>query len=103
MSDLQGAAGYGVTIQAPGGGTTVAGQVTGPSLAAAAASSVCSSLSNVACPGVAGGCAVYGTAAAGTTGVVAGSGADRGARGLDWRLWLAGAVALIPGVVGWIL
>jgi hypothetical protein len=95
---LQGGAGYGVTIQAPGGGTTVTGQASGPSLAAAAASSVCASLSGLACPGIAGGCAVYGTG-----GVVAGSGAARGVRDLDWSLWVGGFVAVITGAVGWIL
>jgi hypothetical protein len=70
------------------------------SLGATSAASVCASLSAVACPGIAGGCALFGT---GTAGVEAGSGANRGVRDLDWSLWVGGAVAVITGVVGWVL
>jgi hypothetical protein len=104
-NDLQGGAGYGVTISAPGGGTTVAGTTAGTSLGAAAAATVCGSLSAVACPGIAGGCVVFGTkgGAATTTGFVAGSGADRGIRGLDSILWVGVVLAVITGAVGWVL
>jgi hypothetical protein len=102
-SDLQGGAGYGVTISAPGGGTTVA-QSTGTSLGVASAASVCASLSAVACPGIAGGCAVFGTAAAATaTSFVAGSEARRRAGDMSWSLWAGGVVAVLTGIVGWVL
>lgn len=102
-SDLQGGAAYGVTISAPGGGTTVARTTAGASLGAAAAATVCGSLSAVACPGIAGGCAVFGTGGATTTEFVAGSGADRGVGGLNWGLWVWGFVVVIMEVVGWSL
>jgi hypothetical protein len=92
--------GYGVTISAPGGGTTIA-QTGAATLPASSAASVCSSLSIVACPGIAGGCAVYGTAAA--TSLVAGAGAERGVGDLSWSLWVGGVAAVITGVVGWVL
>lgn len=100
--------GYGVTISAPGGGTTVAGQTTGTTLGAAAAASVCASLSNVACPGLAGGCAIFGTAGTGSgttaaVGGVAGSGTERRVENGTWGLWAGAVVAVITGVVGWVL
>jgi hypothetical protein len=96
-SDLQGGAGYGVTISAPGGGTTVARTTSGTSLGVASAASVCASLSNVACPGIAGGCGVFETAGA----TVAGSG--RLAGDMGWSLWIGGVAAVITGFVGWVL
>jgi hypothetical protein len=59
--DLQGGGGNGVTIVAPGGGTTVAATV--QNLGAASATSICSSLSQAACHGLATtNCALFETA-----------------------------------------
>jgi len=73
----------------------------GTSLGVASAASVCASLSNVACPGIAGGCGVFGTAGATATGFVAGSG--RLAGDMGWSLWVGGVAAVITGLVGWVL
>jgi hypothetical protein len=96
-SDLQGGGAYGVTISAPGGGTTVAVTMVGTSLGVASAAGVCASLSAVACPGIAGGCAVFGTAGSTATGK------GRGLGDLRWSLWVGGVVTVLTGVVGWVL
>lgn len=95
--DLQGGEGrFAVTIVAPGGGITVSAPAS-TNVGAASATAICSSLSNLACPGTAATCSVY---AIGTASPELISAAGAPAEG---RCWLSLMASLTAGAVWWLL